>query len=107
MENETVKTWSSEAGGYQLKHQFGQGHYNRSHVVAYLKILAFFLDPIVEQCCGMEQRAHEYQLIKKELREEMRHIFKEYFIGSWETFQLLLFDECKHIHGESILVNPP
>jgi len=107
MENETVKTWSSEAGEYRCEHHLGHSQLNLSHVVAYLTILAFFMDQIVEQSCGKRQRVHEHQPIKRELLEEMRHIFKEYFIGSWVTFQLLLFDECKHIHGESILVNPP
>ena len=71
----------SEFGkGYQIKHNFDHGHQNLSHIFAYL---AFFLDQIVQHCCGMAQRAHEHHPIKKDLWEAMRWTVGKRFTGGY------------------------
>ncbi len=107
IENETYQTLKSEAGnGYRLEHNFGHGQQNLSHVFAYLAMLAFYLDQIVQHCCGMAQRAHERYPTKKYLWEAMRRIFTEYYLDSWETFYRGIYEKRKRVDMSVLLAEP-
>lgn len=84
IENETFNTLKNQ--GYHFEHNFGHGYQHLSTVLAYLMLLAFMIDQLQQLCCPFFQRALKACLKKKNLWEQMRHYFRNYFIECWEAF---------------------
>jgi hypothetical protein len=73
VENETYNTLKNQ--GYHFEHNFGHGEKHLSVVLALLMMLAFLVDQTQQLCCALFNAAWEKAGSKKQLWEEMRHLF--------------------------------
>ena len=80
IENETHNTLKNQ--GYHLEHNFGHGKHNLSVVLALLMMLAFFSDQLQQRSCALFQAAWEKTGSKKQLWDEMRHLFYSFALTS-------------------------
>lgn len=82
IENETFNTLKNQ--GYNLEHNYGLGKQHLSAVFAHLMMLAFLVDQVQQLCCPLFQAAKAKCKSKRELRERIRSIFKEFIAPSME-----------------------
>ena len=80
IENETFNTLKNQ--GYQFEHNFGHGNKNLSTVFAYLMVLAFFVDQLMQLGCKSFKKALQRLKSKKTLWERMRGLFFHFLINS-------------------------
>ena len=83
IENETFNTLKNQ--DYHFEHNYGHGKEHLSTVLAFLMMLAFFIDQIQQSCCGLFQMAWEKMKSKVRLWGRLRAYFTTLFIESWEN----------------------
>ena len=98
IENETFNTLKNH--GYQFEHNFGHGKKHLSTVLAYLMMLAFFVDQLQQLGCKTFNKALSRLKTKKSLWERQRSIFFNFFIKSLEDLWNAL------AHGHSVQLIP-
>lgn len=89
IENETFNTLKNQ--GYNFEHNFGHGEKNLSVNMAYLMMIAFFIDQVQQACCKLFQMALQKMGSKKYLWEKIRGIFHHYLITSWKEILELVY----------------
>jgi hypothetical protein len=91
VENETFNTLKNL--GYNLEHNYGHGDKYLATVFATLMMLAFLVDQIQEYVCVLFKAARNMFYSRTALWEEMRGLFRGFFIKCWEDFWLgIIFD---------------
>lgn len=100
IENETFNTLKNQ--GYHFEHNYGHGKQHLSTIFALLMMLAFFIDQILQSCCGLFQMAWEKMVSKIRLWGKLRAYFTTMFIDSWENLWRAI--TCEHA---SCLNMPP
>ncbi len=98
IENETFNTLKNH--GYQFEHNFGHGKKHLSTVLAYLMMLAFFVDQLQQLGCKTFNKALSRLKTKKSLWERQRSLFFNFFIKSLEDLWNAL------AHGHSVHLIP-
>jgi hypothetical protein len=93
IENETFNTLKNQ--GYQFEHNFGHGYKNLTTVLAFLMLLAFFVDQCLQRLNKRFQEVYAKCGAKYVVWERMR--------GSLSTFRLPSFESLY----ESIIRPPP
>ena len=83
IENETFNTLENQ--GDHFEHNFGHGYQHLSTVFAYLMLLAFLIDQVQQQCCGLFQAALAQQGCKRYFWEKLRSVFFTWLLPDWET----------------------
>lgn len=87
IENETFNTLKNQ--GYHYEHNFGHGVNHLSVVLALLMMLAFLVDQTQQLCCALFQAAWAKAGSKRQLWDEMRHLFHAFAFPTmaalWET----------------------
>ena len=75
--------------GYHYEHNFGHGVNHLSVVLALLMMLAFLVDQTQQLCCALFQAAWAKAGSKRQLWDEMRHLFHAFAFPTmaalWET----------------------
>ncbi len=80
--NETFNTLKSQ--GHTPGHNYGLGRQHLSAVFAHLMMLAFLVDRVQQPCRSLHQVARRKCRSKRELRERIRSIFKEFIALSMQ-----------------------
>jgi hypothetical protein len=89
IENETFNTLKNQ--GYQFEHNFGHGEQHLSVVFGVLMLLAFLSDQIQQLCCTLFQAVWKRAGSKRQLWDDMRHLFHVFAFGSMrELYETLL-----------------
>jgi hypothetical protein len=89
IENETFNTLKNQ--GYQFEHNFGHGEQHLSVVFGLLMLLAFLSDQVQQLCCTLFQAAWKKAGSKRQLWEEVRHLFHALaFRSMQELYEALL-----------------
>jgi len=92
VENETFNTLKNL--GYNLEHNYGHGKKYLATVFATLMMLAFLVDQVQEHVCMLFKAARNAFYSRKALWEEMRALFRCFFLKSWEqVWQAIIFDD--------------
>lgn len=92
VENETFNTLKNL--GYNLEHNYGHGEKHLSTVFATLMMLAFLVDQMQEHVCALFKAARNTFYSRRALWEEMRALFRCFFLKSWAQLWLaIIFDE--------------
>lgn len=92
IENETFNTLKNK--GYHFEHNFGHGYKNLSTVMAMLMFLAFLIDQAQETSCMFFQKALKKMKKRTRLWEDMRGLFKHFYILSWQDFYEAIANEA-------------
>jgi len=98
IENETFNTLKNQ--GYHFEHNFGHGKKNLSTVMAYLMLLAFFVDQIQSISCSLFKDAVIKSKSRSRFWEKLRAKFTDFLIESWENLYL------SYLHPPKILLVP-
>lgn len=96
IENETFNTLKNQ--GYRLEHNFGHGEKNLSVVFALLMMLAFMVDQVQQRCCPLFQAAWKKMKTKRNLWEEIRHLFRAFIFASFSDLLRALFQGIERQH---------
>jgi hypothetical protein len=89
IENETFNTLKNQ--GYQFEHNFGHGEQHLSVVFGVLMLLAFLSDQIQQLCCTLFRAVWQKAGSKRQLWDNMRHLFHSFAFGSMrELYEALL-----------------
>lgn len=91
VENETFNTLKNL--GYNFEHNYGHGKKYLSTVFCMLMMLAFLIDQVQELCCPLYQKCRKALYTYYGLWENMRALFQNIALGSWEKFYLILTKE--------------
>ena len=92
MENETFNTLKNI--GYTLEHNYGHGKKHLATVFAMQMMLSFLIDQVQESVCVVFKAARNMYYSKMALWEEMRGLFRRFYIESWMDLWLeIIFDE--------------
>jgi hypothetical protein len=87
IENETFNTLKNQ--GYHYEHNFGHGVQHLSVVLAVLMLLAFLVDQMQQLCCPLFAAAWVKAGSKRQLWDEMRHLFHAFVFQTmaalWEA----------------------
>ena len=87
IENETFNTLKNQ--GYHYEHNFGHGEKHLATVLALLMMLAFLVDQTQQLCCALFQAAWKKAGSKRQLWDEMRHLFHAFVFETmaalWEA----------------------
>ena len=103
IENETFNTLKNQ--GYQLEHNFGHGQQHLSVVFGVLMLLAFLSDQMQQLCCALFRAAWHKKGSKRQLWDEMRHLFHAFVCGSMrELYETLLRGFAKQ---QPVLLDDP
>lgn len=86
VENEIFNTLKNL--GYYLEHNYGHGKQYLSTVFATLMLLAFLVDQVQEHTCLLFKAARNKFYSRMALWEEMRGLFRAFFIKCWEDLWL-------------------
>lgn len=73
IENETFNTLKNQ--GYHFDHNYGHGRKNLTSVLAYIMLIAFFIDQVVQYTSKQFQKIWKATKTKKKLWEHFRAIF--------------------------------
>jgi Transposase DDE domain len=88
IENETFNTLKNL--GYNLEHNYGHGKDHLSTMFAYLMMLAFYIDQLVQACCHTFRQIEEKIKTKVKLWNTIRAIFQTTFVNSvYQIYQHL------------------
>jgi hypothetical protein len=94
VENEVFNTLKNQ--GYHFEHNYGHGNKHLSVVLAFLMMLAFFVDQIQQLCNPLFRAAWEKFGTKKQLWEEIRTAFRAFIVLSmWELYEMVYFGYVK------------
>ena len=74
IENETFNTLKNL--GYHFEHNYGHGEQHLSTMFAYLMLLAFYIDQLVQSCCHIFQQIEANIITKIKLWETQKSIFQ-------------------------------
>jgi hypothetical protein len=74
IENETFNTLKNV--GYRFEHNYGHGQLHLSTTYAYLMLLAFYVDQIVQACCHNFKKIEEKIATKIKIWDTIKAIFK-------------------------------
>lgn len=74
IENETFNTLKNQ--GYNFSHNFGHGNKNLCTVLAYLMMMAFYLDQIQQHCCKYFKKILDELKTKTKFWDAIRAVFK-------------------------------
>lgn len=94
IENETFNTLKNQ--GYHFEHNYGHGKENLSTVLAYLMLLAFHMDQLIQRCNKPFQRLWKAAKTKAKLWQTIRALFlvktffKELYLNIALLFQVQL-----------------
>jgi hypothetical protein len=86
VENEVFNTLKNQ--GYNLEHNYGHGKVHLATIFAMLMMLAFLIDQVQEECCGLFQKSRATYRTTIYLWGKMTALFLSYIIADWETFYL-------------------
>lgn len=88
IENETFNTLKNL--GYNFEHNYGHGKDHLSTMFAYLMILAFYIDQLIQACCHIFRQIEEKITTKVKLWNTIKSIFQTTFVNSvYEIYQFL------------------
>ena len=93
VENETFNTLKNQ--DYQFEHNFGHGEKNLHTVFAYLMMLAFLIDQLLEATCGLFQVAMQNLNSRRAFWERMRSFFHICQIDAWKTLWSIMDPQSK------------
>ena len=79
IENETFNTLKAR-NEYNLEHNCGHGKNHLADVLPTLAMLTFLIDQVQLLCCGLYQKARDYQKRKIYLRERIRSLMLNFRI---------------------------
>jgi len=83
IENETFNTLKNQ--GYNFEHNYGHGYKYLSTMLAYLMLLAFFIDQVLQSVNKRYCTALEHVRAKRVLWEDMRSLLRTFIIPSFES----------------------
>ena len=83
IENETFNTLKNQ--GYNFEHNYGHGYKNLSTVLAFLMLLSFFIDQVLQAVNKRFYAALQHVRAKRILWESMRSVLRTYIIPSFES----------------------
>ena len=89
IENETFNTLKAR-NGYNFEHNYGHGKNHLADVFPTLAMLAFLIDQVQLLCCGLFQKARDYQKRKIYLWERIRSLLLNFRIRDWRIFYLAM-----------------
>lgn len=72
--------------GYNFEHNFGHGEKNLCTIMSLLMMLAFLVDQIVECSHLLFQQARKSAGCRRSLWEDMKMLFRYFFIPDWDSF---------------------
>ena len=98
IENETFNTLKNQ--GYHFEHNFGHGKEKLPTVMAYLMLLAFFIDQIQDLSCSLFKEAVIKSKSRSRFWEKLRAKFTDFLIESWENLYL------SYCHPPKIVLAP-
>lgn len=88
IENETFNTLKNL--GYHFEHNYGHGKDHLSTMLAYLMLLAFYIDQLIQACCHVFRQIEEKIITKVKLWHTIKAIFQTTFVDSvYEIYQHL------------------
>jgi Transposase DDE domain len=88
VENETFNTLKNL--GYNFEHNYGHGKDHLSTMFAYLMLLAFYIDQLIQACCHIFQQIEENIKTKIKLWSTIKSIFQTTFVNSvYDIYQYL------------------
>ena len=93
IENETFNTLKNL--GYHFEHNYGHGKDHLSTMFAFLMLLAFYIDQLIQACCHIFMQIEENIKTKIKIWQTIKAIFQTTFVNSiFEIYQHLanLFD---------------
>lgn len=90
VENETFNTLKNQ--GYNFEHNFGHGYKHLSTTLAFLMLLAFFVDQVLLAVNKRVHAALEKLTWKSYLWREMRRIFDTFICPSFEALYHAIVD---------------
>lgn len=90
IENETFNTLKNQ--GYNFEHNYGHGYKHLSTTLAFLMLLAFFVDQVLWAVYKNFQVALKHVLRKKRLWQDMRQIFIMCICPSFEVLYKTVID---------------
>jgi len=82
IENETFNTLKNQ--GYQFEHNYGHGKKNLSTVLAYLMLLAFHTDQLIQRCNPSFQKIWKAAKTKTKLWQTQRALFMVHIFLSFQ-----------------------
>lgn len=91
VENETFNTLKNL--GYNLEHNYGHGKKHLATVFANLMMLAFLIDQMQEHICVLFKEARKKFSSRMALWEEMRGLFRGFYIKCWMDLWLAIIFE--------------
>ncbi len=80
IENETFNTLKNL--GYNFEHNYGHGKDHLSTILAYLMLLAFYIDQLIQACCHIFRQIEEKIITKIKLWHTIKSIFQTTFVDS-------------------------
>ena len=89
IENELFNAMK-ERNEYNIEHNYGHGKNHLADVFPTLTMLAFLIDQVQLLCCGLFQKARDYQKRKIYLWERIRSLLLNFRIRDWRTFYLAM-----------------
>ena len=89
IENELFKELKKR-DEYNFEHNYGHGKNHLADVFPTLAMLAFLIDQVQLLCCGLFQKARDYQKRKIYLWERIRSLLLNFRIRDWRTFYLAM-----------------
>jgi hypothetical protein len=99
IENETFNTLKNQ--GYYYEHNFGYEQKHLTTVLAYLMMIAFFIDQLQQLGCKTFKKALDRLKSKSNLWEKMRGFFFMFYIDKTEQLWHALVQEP---HGPNIYI---
>lgn len=93
IENETFNTLKNL--GYNFEHNYGHGKDHLSTMFAYLMLLAFYIDQLIQACCHIFMQIEQKIKTKIKIWNTIKAVFQTTFVNSiFEIYQQLavLFD---------------
>ena len=88
IENETFNTLKNL--GYNFEHNYGHGKDHLATMFAYLMMLAFYIDQLIQACCHTFRQIEEKIRTKVKLWQTIKSIFQTIFVDSvYHIYQYL------------------
>lgn len=98
IENETFNTLKNQ--GYHFEHNFGHGKENLPTIMAYLMLLAFFIDQIQGISCPLFKAAVIKSKSRSRFWEKIKAKFTDFLIESWEDLY------WSYLHPPKVVLAP-
>ena len=80
IENETFNTLKNL--GYHFEHNYGHGQDHLSTAFAYLMLIAFYIDQLIQACCHTFREIEKYITTKIKMWNTIKAIFKTIYCQS-------------------------